>query len=1244
MGFNPNQVWTFNRNLIDVPTSYNYRQGPLLGVLASSLYFRSDNINQNLTRSLGPLTGWAMSEANSSSSRDHTLEPMTQYNWDRWADQGLHQDHSWYLTTNRDVTELNDWGYVGSFYGSWTDARNGLSHPNFLNQGNTTSDVIDVYGHGASTGDLPADNSTQFRNSAALPVDGSCVITTTGSTFNRGWDLFPAFYGIWIVQGGTAGSNTVQFIVEKRPPVNDLASGQGTAKILLSADYQWSSAWWNSQLTLAQMEYLGYLLHAQTSGTQFYYQNGWDDARYMTRAQAPVDKLIGKLELDPRSKNRATFLIDSEYIGMVMSTFVMIYSSKSNLNIPLCYFDMAPLFAGSHKRIAGVAVRNNQQIYVLSESGDLVLIDFTTVKGGAVTVLASAPALAATGHRYSGLELDAPNSTLWALSGLYSIHPWEITDGTAGLGLTRYDIGATTWDTCKVSSVPGRVGPRDLNNLVISGTKAVFLSDSISAAQRTDIPVFAKAADRATGQYAFWGTANNVFAWPLSSRRLAYEGTLDTRFRFAWTTPPGGNVNVTGAKLVWVPKGSPAGTTITGSLPITFNTGAAGFAWTGTNATKESDTISVTFSRDYDYYLWVQVPGNFGSINTSGRPGFGMSHYDNTIVGLGNTIPDTCNNLTGSLLFDDVVFNSPVDVFQQNTIADGPSWKYSAIVYDITGDTWTAITSATFGLRPAYWNFHCGDIWMPEDNTTRWENRLSYMPTSTLAVDNATGDVLFQLSPSFESIWHFRPGTEVLTKVTTWADETANWGGNNYGSRAVSMLRNTQEASVLISRSDWVDGGTQYSGTVGTCLVYDTDYDWTTPVAPYSLTWNTTPAFQHGKGAKRIVYLALGPSGGQSYPLVWADHAIVNWMVSAESYQTRINVRNANTACQWTPRYYYWSGAAWEVTCDHAKAVASPRTVLDQNTQYPIQDGLVLKFGPDAGSTFSTDEFHTLNATWGKVKYTRKARYTAAAFAGRTFSNTETKNMSAMLAMSYKSFNATSYAIETSAGGPITGSTGTNVFSWPKRTGANWTIDINAGVWPRVIATFAALADFSDIALATSLARGIIWEVSTDGTTFTPITPLWRSHNGTYWTFPRQTGISKVRATFRQPQNASAANFTVGGLTFVDYGTQTQIDAARLGLTGAPAGTAAKGSWENGCLGIAGNVVVAIDGQTVYMNNPLHNDAIATWYNNTPVPAGFYKVHPFYGFILFEGAGTAGTLSTKPGAQAVVSYFWGKRV
>lgn len=220
---------------------------------------------------------------------------------------------------------------------------------------------------------------------------------------------------------------------------------------------------------------------------------------------------------------------------------------------------------------------------------------------------------------------------------------------------------------------------------------------------------------------------------------------------------------------------------------------------------------------------------------------------------------------------------------------------------------------------------------------------------------------------------------------------------------------------------------------------------------------------------------------------------------------------------------------------------------------------------------------------------------------------------------------------------------------------------------------------------ANQFARGLTFEVSTNsGSSYTTITPLWRAHQGYVFSFNRQTGVTNIRLTCQSGYNFGTANGSQGNtnstttaafgpIYLFDYQTgagQSVINAARLGDTTASNGTSARGSWDNNCLGIACDAVsISIDSgsanalQPQFLNTdgsaitatPTYNvgtngieqfAALQMWDFN-PTAALKYKVHPFWGFVFFAGAGQHGglaTTTTQAGTNLAVTYHWGRRI
>jgi hypothetical protein len=207
------------------------------------------------------------------------------------------------------------------------------------------------------------------------------------------------------------------------------------------------------------------------------------------------------------------------------------------------------------------------------------------------------------------------------------------------------------------------------------------------------------------------------------------------------------------------------------------------------------------------------------------------------------------------------------------------------------------------------------------------------------------------------------------------------------------------------------------------------------------------------------------------------------------------------------------------------------------------------------------------------------------------------------------------------------------------------------------------------------MCRGIKLEVSTNnGGSYTPVfapgvtSPSWRALNGYVWTFPRQTNVTNVRITVQHGYNyatgSDSSNVPLttgfGPFYFIDYGvSQATLDVARLGSSVALDGTAPRGSFDPNCLGMAVDVPnISIDSanpSTLTTANFLQDTAVHGFWSFDFVPDAAhsdfnhfnnpqYKMHPFFGFIFFQGAGGSGGVSTQTGTTAVINYQWGRRV
>jgi hypothetical protein len=199
----------------------------------------------------------------------------------------------------------------------------------------------------------------------------------------------------------------------------------------------------------------------------------------------------------------------------------------------------------------------------------------------------------------------------------------------------------------------------------------------------------------------------------------------------------------------------------------------------------------------------------------------------------------------------------------------------------------------------------------------------------------------------------------------------------------------------------------------------------------------------------------------------------------------------------------------------------------------------------------------------------------------------------------------------------------------------------------------------------TNWMRGLKIEVSTNGGgTYTTImqpggtvaggdAPLWRSHLGYVLSFPRQTGVTNVRVTCQHGYNVSSTQTGFGPFYLIDYGVaQATIDTARLGIFSAPQGTAAAASFDQNSLGIATDVPnISIDGGNPSLFSAINifeNSAVLGFWDFNPVGSFQFKLHPFFGFTFFQGAGpdgaAAGTQFPSVGTNMSIYYQWGRKI
>jgi hypothetical protein len=214
--------------------------------------------------------------------------------------------------------------------------------------------------------------------------------------------------------------------------------------------------------------------------------------------------------------------------------------------------------------------------------------------------------------------------------------------------------------------------------------------------------------------------------------------------------------------------------------------------------------------------------------------------------------------------------------------------------------------------------------------------------------------------------------------------------------------------------------------------------------------------------------------------------------------------------------------------------------------------------------------------------------------------------------------------------------------------------------------------------MCANFVRGLKFEVSTTASpvypaNYTAITPLWRAHMGYVFTFPRQTAVTGLVITVQQGYNCCGqsgfggafggnipATAAAGPFYLVDYGSDPTATGCALGSSSAANATPPRGSYDPQCLGIAGDAIsVSLDSGSPsafqpYFNVPNGSGGVVGGYGPYSQLLGFwdmsvvtpntFKVHPFFGFLLFEGAGQNNGVSTQPGTNLSLTYNWGRRV
>jgi hypothetical protein len=928
--------------------------------------------------------------------------------------------------------------------------------------------------------------------------------------------------------------------------------------------------------------------------------------------------------------------------------------------IPVQAFNLETSFTGTNKRIAGLTTIG-MQIYAISEDGEMVLIDFSTVSGGTVTVLPAA-ANCPVGHRYAGLTYAQDTNTLWAMRGLYALHSWELTTaGNPGVALIPFNPSTQTWGAVADSGISNiRVGGRDLNQLSYVNGNLCVLGDVVTS-MTNNIPLLTwLSANDVVNTY--W--SNTSFKVPIRGYQVRNlsgipAGQAWVRFKpdTNQTTSAGMNgITFSNVTLFQTPTGSPAGTPYTANEQLKWG----GLTSVGAgNTFFDSDPLqTLAISPTNDYYLYLMTTGS-GNCNYKAHPGVGNVSGTNFAA---TAVEDVINNNNDSGPFDNLYYNSATPVWiqqTQNGQQDNNEWVYQLAVYNVNGASWATATHANLYNNSSAYQLPLlqnGTITSLVDgygSTGAWEDLgpSNFNTNSTLNWNRCFpwgNTLLVQIGPYRDQIFTFSNGT--LTPYTQLSVSNPMTTAASFGPAV--FIENQIDGSLILYENGYSNMG---YGTVwaGNTWVFDPGFVWGTSV-PYKVPYQLTASRQLGNGiCSSTSAFSNNPTGYNHplmeavFPVMFTDQTLVCQQVCANGYDVGYPALTALNFCN-IPRYYYWDSthAVWAVTSNWTLAAANPFVVpATAGTNIPLIDGLNIQFGPANGSTFSTGEFHTINVTYGNVKYTRRARYIQAAFAGKTFQTTETHQISDFTALTPVYVQPTSTSVNNILN-PVYGAHG--LVTWPKQITGVWNPDVTTGAYPQVNWAFSTPVNFCDIRWDSYYARGLTFEVSSNnGATFTQIIPLWRGHLGYCYTFNRQVGITNLRVTCKVPHNYDANNFSFGGVYLFDFGTQAQLNQARLGSSAASDGTLTKGSWDSLCMGVAHTAIISVDGGSPLLNQCyVGTDPLDDFYNmcmgNATVPAGRFYMHPFYGFLMLPGS-TGNTPGTLAGTNVKITYFWGRQ-
>lgn len=918
------------------------------------------------------------------------------------------------FTTPADGSSNLRSGYIGSFVGGFGggavtsgDEENAYGHdPN-----GATVDFEPIYGHNSSDGfPQTADFNHMFRDQVHLPVDGNAVVTksATAQTWTRTPYMPPVHYVLWNDNtpnaNQTLGSGNVGFYVEERPSLQVAGVGshcpftsEGVVTItgqtigntgsilapqqpsqqsipvsadLISTPYEYFNVSGQRELNSRSMSLLWARIFdngPNAFGWRFE-EDGTDIVggvfavnAAQTLAEYPWQRSGGLVTSPPAStaqeqrvRNAAYFTINEEYYGFVMDTKCMIFSNKSSM-FPMLFFDLVDTWGDISPRVAGVAVTGtsgSNKIYFLSEDGALAVYDFTAANGSLSLLTAAEAPLANEG--YSSLAVSSDGLTLYALYGTW-VQDHRLTSigvSSPRVGVLSYTIGSDTWTPISgadFSPLGGRINGRHLREMMAlrDGRMAIVCEDvAVNSGNTYNTLV-------AAGDFTLSPpVAENNCAWQV----MFFDPSATAK----WNTSI-------------INGGTPLVAPVTGTITNLQLTG-------GTLTVTVANTFSVTNYVTFGGIInssWIWLNGLTVKVATQAAGNFTAA----IVTAIHNTVGSTA--VTAGTATRGMQYGTDITSYWYRNI--------NAHMHDVAANTLLVQS-----------NWTCGGLWSLALNaaggagptTATLTNVSQGTPTNiahaNIAPQTTTGTGKFAGSNPVD-IRHTQDYAAI-------GDRTFFWFNDRFPS-AIDTSSGTSTMRMYLAPPSFVWDGTQQLSALDRDSVNATGYlsSWGTPLAAGGSTdtWTVGDLTPHDP-------INQTNSGAWTFITQVRDNychfvkiASGNAPDGVTSAIGTVYGKRVTQTLAYLPTYWKWTGAVWALADSSSDAKSNPRPVSSTpGVDVSMPYGLILNFGTSVSSSYGASEFYTFCLCYGNTKFLRNARYPWALFAGQTFLQTDTRNMS----------------------------------------------------------------------------------------------------------------------------------------------------------------------------------------------------------------------------------------------------------